>query len=66
MAAPTKREPLATSREVADYLGYSIGTLRNWRSQGRGPRFIGRKDGVRYRWRDVEAWLDQKTTRTAS
>jgi predicted site-specific integrase-resolvase len=68
MATTTKREPLATTAEVAEYLGISAVTLRRWRSQGgRGPRYqhVGR--WVRYRWSDVEnpdTWLENQPTAT--
>jgi len=61
MAATRTREALATSAEVAAYLGRSPKTLRNWRSLGIGPKPIGRHGGVRYRWSDVEAYLDQQS-----
>jgi excisionase family DNA binding protein len=60
--ATKQREALGTTDEVAEYLQVNPGTLRNWRSQSRGPAY--RKVGVhiRYRWRDVDAWLDQQQT----
>lgn len=55
-------EPLAKAAEVADRLGYTPEGLAQMRYRGNGPKFIklGGK-AVRYRWSDVEAWLDQKT-----
>ena len=52
-------EPLLNTDEVAKLVGLHSVTLAEWRTQGRGPRWVklGRK--VRYRPRDVEAWLDQ-------
>ena len=35
----------------------SVLTLRKWRSQGRGPRFLKLGGAVRYRLSDVEAWI---------
>ena len=57
----TDRQPLATPEEVAAYLRIDPKTLENWRGQRKGPRFrrVGRFP--RYRWSDVEAWLDQQT-----
>lgn len=31
------------SKEIAYLLGISEGTLRNWRVQGRGPKFVKQK-----------------------
>lgn len=59
MAAATKtdRRGLARTAEAAEYLGVAPGTLRNWRSQGRGPKYIGRGSGVRYAWRALDTWI---------
>jgi helix-turn-helix protein len=61
MATTTRRQPLATPAEAAAYLARSPKTLRNWRSNGEGPRYVGRGHGVRYRWRDLDAWMDANT-----
>lgn len=34
-------------------------TLRNWRQQHKGPPFLKLGYACRYRWRDVEAWLNE-------
>jgi excisionase family DNA binding protein len=51
---------LMTVQEVAGYLRIPVGTLRNWRVTGEGPRAarIGRH--VRYRRADVEAWVAER------
>lgn len=62
----TRSRSLATAAEIAEFLGgdFSEKTLANWRSQGKGPKYIklsgGRGGCVRYRWADVNAWLDEK------
>lgn len=57
---------LGQPEEVADHIGYTVAGLAQMRYMGTGPKFIkitGR--AVRYRWADVEAWLDSQTqTRT--
>lgn len=60
MAVVTEqRERLATLEEVADFLGKSVSTLRYWRrTPGKGPRSFKVGTTVRYRWADVEAWLE--------
>jgi DNA-binding transcriptional MerR regulator len=50
-----------TTAAAAEYLGRSPATLRWWRSKGLGPKFTGRRSGVRYRKRDLDAWLDANT-----
>lgn len=56
------RRPLASADEVSAYLGVPVTTLRQWRHKRTGPRAskVGRH--LRYRWSDVEKWLDQQAT----
>lgn len=51
--------------DAARYLCVSAGTLRNWRSMSRGPRFarVGRR--IVYRMVDLEAFLDESLVETA-
>lgn len=62
----TEREPLATLREVAEYLGLTANALYSMRRRGTGPKgsTVGRE--LRYRWSDVEQWLDQRASGGAS
>jgi hypothetical protein len=49
---------LVDERETAAILGVEVGTLRNWRALGKGPRF--RKIGermVRYHRADLAAFI---------
>lgn len=54
------RLPLAESQQVAEYLGVPLRTLDQWAYRGVGPRYskVGRHR--RYRWKDIESWLDQR------
>lgn len=56
---------LADVEQLAAYLGVPVQTLYAWRAKGKGPR--GSKVGrhVRYRWADVEKWLDQQASEAA-
>lgn len=49
---------LATPEEVSAYLGVPKKTLYQWKYLRSGPRctVVGRH--LRYRWSDVEAWLE--------
>ncbi|MEU7913457.1 helix-turn-helix transcriptional regulator [Microbispora bryophytorum] len=55
---PSKQ--LATPTELSEYLAVPEKTLTQWRWLGTGPRWskVGRH--VRYRWTDIERWLDQQ------
>ena len=44
--------------QLADYLGVSLATIYQWNHKGSGPRRIRVGRHVRYRRRDVDAWLD--------
>jgi hypothetical protein len=39
--------------------GVAVGTLNNWRSQGRGPAFVRLGKAIRYRTSDLREYLDQ-------
>lgn len=58
--------PLATRQEVADYLGVPAQTLDAWAYRGKGPRYIRVGKHSRYRWSDVESWLDLQTSEGAA
>lgn len=55
-------DELLTPQEASAVVKLSVYTLRDKRSQGGGPRFIklspGRGGRIRYRRRDIDAWLD--------
>ena len=48
---------LQTEDEVAKQLHVSLGSLRRWRLEKRGPQFIKVGSLVRYRPEDIEIWL---------
>lgn len=52
---------LIDAPRLADYLGVTPQALSNMRAAGTGPRYLKLGRNVRYRWSDVEAWLDENT-----
>lgn len=58
------RQNLATDAEVAEYFGVQPRTLRQWRWEGKGPRYVkvggDTRGNVRYRWSDVEAYVSKQ------
>lgn len=56
---PARPGRLMTASDVADTLRVSEGTLRNWRSAKRGPRFAEVGGSVRYREEDVAVWIEE-------
>ncbi|MCU1483669.1 MAG: DNA-binding protein [Actinomycetia bacterium] len=58
--------PLAGSAEVAEFLGVPVATLDQWAYRGVGPRFskVGRHR--RYRWSDVEEYVEANASEPRS
>lgn len=58
LPGPTDRGRLASRVEVAEYLGVPVGTLTRWAYRQIGPpyKIVGRH--ARYRWDDVDRWLE--------
>jgi excisionase family DNA binding protein len=56
--AKPDRRPLATVEEVSVYLGVPPATLYAWRHRGIGPRGVRVGRYVRYRWDEVDRWID--------
>jgi excisionase family DNA binding protein len=56
----TQMDRLLTPNEVADLLGIPLGTLYRWKATGEGPRRIRVGKHLRFRQRDVDAYLDRK------
>ena len=50
---------LAGPQDLADHVGVPLATVYRWNSHGGGPRFIHVGRHVRYRWSDIDAWLEQ-------
>jgi predicted DNA-binding transcriptional regulator AlpA len=53
---------LLTEAEAAEALGLKPSTLRNWRSQNRGPIGIKVGSNVRYPETSITEWLRQQPT----
>ena len=56
---PSEKQPLANTPEVAGHLKVPPATLDQWAYRGIGPRYIKVGKHRRYRWTDVEAWLEE-------
>lgn len=50
-------EPLLSIEELADYLDVPVTTIRDWRTDGKGPCAIKVGGRVRFATSDVLAWL---------
>jgi excisionase family DNA binding protein len=65
-AAHGDRRPLASPEELSEYLGVPVNTLYQWRHRGIGPKALKVGRHLRYRWADVEEWLDAQTVDLAA
>jgi hypothetical protein len=52
---------LLTEVGAADLLSLSVRTLQAWRARAFGPAFVRAGRAVRYRRRDLLAWMDANT-----
>jgi len=50
-------EKLIEEKELAERLHVSLGTLRTWRTERKGPRFHRIGQMIRYAPSDVKQWL---------
>ena len=55
----TNPRTLLSPQQLAEYLGVPLATVYRWRSQREGPLGIRVGRHVRYRFTDVEDWLDE-------
>ena len=49
---------LLSVTELADYLAVPVATLYAWRYRGEGPPAMRVGRYLRYRWSDVQRWLE--------
>ena len=49
---------LLSATELADYLAVPVATLYAWRYRGEGPPAMRVGRYLRYRWSDVQRWLE--------
>ncbi len=58
---PTDLDALLTEVQAADLLNLSARTLQVWRWNDRGPLVVRAGRAIRYRRRDLLAWMDDNT-----
>jgi excisionase family DNA binding protein len=60
MTGKGNRAALATPMEVSEYLEIPETTIRIWRHRKVGPPWFRVGRHVRYRWTDIERWLESQ------
>jgi excisionase family DNA binding protein len=53
-------ERLLSVQELAQYLGVPAATVYQWRYRGEGPPGFRVGKHLRYRWSDIERWVDRQ------
>lgn len=60
-------DTLIDEKEAASMVCYSVRALQNWRHRGGGPAFVKvSARSVRYRRRDILAWIEARTVANTS
>ena len=54
------------THRAASLMGFAEQTLRKMRIAGNGPPYLKLNRSVRYRVRDLQAWLDARVTSSTS
>lgn len=49
-----------SAQEVAAYLDVPVKTIYAWRYHGEGPRGFRVGRHLRFKWRDVDAWVNER------
>lgn len=59
-------DQLVAEHDAADRLCQSVRTLQKWRVTGYGPSYFKIGRNVRYRIRELDAWIDSRRRRHTS
>jgi len=57
-------EPLISAQELAEYLDVPVATIYAWRYRRQGPPGFRVGRYVRFRWSDVERWIEDRIAQT--
>lgn len=64
LSKPTDYPPNMRDELAAKYIGVKASTLRNWRSNGIGPRFTRHGRAITYARADLDTYLLNKRVKT--
>ncbi len=57
----TTRQLMLSPEDLAELVGVPLWTVYKWNSEGTSPTRVRVGRHVRYRWADVERWIEQRT-----
>ena len=57
-------EPLLSAQKLAEFLHVPIATIYAWRYRQQGPPGFRVGRHLRYRWSDVEHWIEDRIAQT--
>jgi excisionase family DNA binding protein len=57
-------EPLISAQDLAEYLAVPVATIYAWRYRRQGPPGLRVGRHVRFRWSDVERWIEDRIAQT--
>lgn len=60
-----KKIMFLTPEELAKRLSMKVGSLANWRTQGKGPKYVPGRP-ILYPVSEVEAWVKRNTVQSTS
>ena len=55
---------LLTAEDLADHPGVPVATIYAWRYRRKGPPGFRVGRHLRFRWNDVELWIEDRVTQT--
>jgi excisionase family DNA binding protein len=58
------RDRLLTVEDLAEYLEVPVATVYAWRYRDAGPPGFRVGRHLRFRWCDVESWIEERVTQT--
>lgn len=56
----TALDRLLTVNDLAEYLGVPVATIYTWRYRRQGPPGFRVGKHLRFRWTDIEEWIEQQ------
>ena len=57
-------DPLLSVEDLADYLDVPVATVYAWRYRRQGPPGFRVGRHLRFRWSDVEHWIEDRISQT--